>query len=92
MSRKRCSSEEAALMNDIGLSQSTNAGSDASVSSVDDSNLSDDLVRFDEEVKENSSSDEEILLPRGPLVRRQAKMRGGSSAKKSRTRGRGVLL
>ena len=91
MSRKRYSSEEDALiiMNDIGLSQSTNTGSDASVSSMDDSNLLDDSVRFDEEVEENSSSDEEILLPCGPLVRRQAKMRGGSSAKKLRTRGRG---
>ena len=71
------------------MSQSANTGSDASVSSVDDSNLSDDSARFDEEVEENSSSDKEILLPRGPLVRRQAKMRGGSSAKKLRTRGRG---
>ena len=71
MSRKRFSSEELADMNtnNIGLCESANMGGDdedsnALVSSMDDSNLSDDSVHFNEEheAKSSTSYKEEIRL------------------------------
>ena len=66
------------IMNNTGMCESANMGSDDKMirmDSVDDSNLSDDSVHFNEEEEESSTSDDkELRLQLGPLGRRQ---RGG---------------